>query len=73
MRKILTFLIFAILLSACAVTGATEAPTAAPQFEISDPAKSLEAAAAHITLGYYPPSNGPVEPQQTVTFTVTVK
>ncbi|MBL8063786.1 MAG: protease inhibitor I42 family protein [Anaerolineales bacterium] len=27
----------------------------------------------HITLGYYPPSFDPVEPQQTVTFTVTVK
>ncbi|MBI5946449.1 MAG: protease inhibitor I42 family protein [Chloroflexi bacterium] len=134
MKKILTSLIFAILLSACAVTGATEAPTTAPQFEISDPAKILEAAAGsefkiiidsnpttgyhweivdeldanvvefvskdfkgsepvmpgsggvdvwtfkalsagktHITLGYYPPSNDPVEPQQTVTFTVTVK
>jgi predicted secreted protein len=26
-----------------------------------------------ITLGYYPPSNDPVEPEQTVTFTVIVK
>lgn len=28
---------------------------------------------AHITLGYYPPTNDPVEPEQTVTFTVIVK
>ncbi len=134
MKKILTLLIFAILLFACSFANATEAPTAAPQLDISDPAKILEAAAGSefkiiidsnpttgyhweivdeldanvvefvskdfkgsepvipgsggvdvwtfkalnagetlITLGYYPPSNDPVEPQQTVTFTVTVK
>ncbi len=35
--------------------------------------KAVAAGETHITLGYYPPSNDPVEPQQTVTFTVTVK
>jgi inhibitor of cysteine peptidase len=35
--------------------------------------KALGAGEARITLGYYPPSNDPVEPQQIVTFTVTVK
>jgi len=35
--------------------------------------KAVGAGETHITLGYYPPSNDPVEPQQTVTFTVTVK
>ena len=35
--------------------------------------KALKAGTTHITLEYYPPSNEPVEPQQTVTFTVTVK
>ncbi len=134
MRKILTFLTTAILLFACSLANATQAPTAAPNLNISDPAKKLETAAGsefkliidsnpttgyhweiigevdativefvskdfkgsepvapgsggvdvwvfkavgagetHITLGYYPPSNDPVEPQQTVTFTVTVK
>lgn len=134
MKKILAFLIIAALLSACAATRATEAPTTAPQLEISNPSKILEAAAgsefkiiiesnpttgyhweivgeldgsavqfvskeyradepvltgsggvdvwtfkalgsgeAHITLGYYPPSNDLVEPQQIVPFTVTVK
>jgi inhibitor of cysteine peptidase len=28
---------------------------------------------ASITLGYYPPSNDPVDPAQTVTFTIIVK
>ena len=35
--------------------------------------KAVGAGETHITLGYYPPSNDPIEPQQTVTFTVTVK
>lgn len=35
--------------------------------------KAVAAGETRITLGYYPPSNDPVEPQQTVTFTVTVK
>lgn len=35
--------------------------------------KALAAGEATITLGYYPPSNEPVEPEQTVTFTVVVK
>jgi inhibitor of cysteine peptidase len=35
--------------------------------------KAVAAGETHITLGYYPPSNDPVEPQQKVTFTVTVK
>ena len=35
--------------------------------------KALSAGETQITLGYYPPSNDPVEPQQTLTFTVTVK
>ncbi len=35
--------------------------------------KAVAAGETHITLGYYSPSNDPVEPQQTVTFTVTVK
>jgi predicted secreted protein len=35
--------------------------------------KALKAGETPITLGYYPPSNDPVEPQQTATFTVTVK
>ena len=35
--------------------------------------KALKAGETLITLGYYPPSNDPVEPDQIVTFTVTVK
>ena len=35
--------------------------------------KAIGAGKTNITLGYYPPSNDPVEPQQTMTFTVTVK
>lgn len=35
--------------------------------------KAVSAGETHITLGYYPPSNQPTDPQQTVTFTVTVK
>ena len=35
--------------------------------------KSVNAGETQITLGYYPPSNEPVDPQQTVTFTVIVK
>ena len=35
--------------------------------------KAVAAGETDITLGYYPPSNDPVEPQQIVTFTVTVK
>jgi predicted secreted protein len=35
--------------------------------------KAVSAGEATINLGYYPPSNEPTDPQQTVTFTVTVK
>ena len=35
--------------------------------------QAMTAGEAQITLLYYPPSNGPVDPQQEVTFTVTVK
>jgi inhibitor of cysteine peptidase len=35
--------------------------------------KAVNAGETHITLGYYPPSNDPVDPQQTTTFVVTVK
>ena len=35
--------------------------------------KAVAAGEAAITLGYYPPSNDPVDPAQTVTFTVIVK
>ncbi len=35
--------------------------------------KAIDAGEAQITLGYYPPSNDPVDPQQTQTFTVIVK
>ncbi len=35
--------------------------------------KALNAGETQITLGYYPPSNDPVDPQQTVTFTIIVK
>ena len=134
MKKLLTLLFLTALISACSLAKATEAPTAAPQLQISDPAKNLEATAGNefkiiidsnpttgyhweimgeldegvlefiskeyradepmltgsggvdvftfkalkagktlITLGYYPPSNDPVEPDQIVTFNVTVK
>jgi inhibitor of cysteine peptidase len=35
--------------------------------------KAVKTGEAHITLGYYPPSNDPVDPQHTTTFTVIVK
>ena len=35
--------------------------------------QALAAGTVQITLGYYPPSNDPVEPQQSVTFDVIVK
>ena len=35
--------------------------------------KAIAPGETSITLGYYPPSNDPVEPAQTVTFTVVVK
>jgi inhibitor of cysteine peptidase len=35
--------------------------------------KALSAGETEITLGYYPPSKEPTNPQQTVTFTVKVK
>lgn len=35
--------------------------------------KAVSAGEAQITLGYYPPSNEPTDPQQIVTFAVTVK
>jgi inhibitor of cysteine peptidase len=134
MKRFFVRLLIPILLFGCSFAKATEAPTAVPQLNISDPAKNLEATAGNefkiiidsnpttgyhweivgelnkdmlefiskeyradepiltgsggvdvltfkairagetlITLGYYPPSNDPVEPDQTVIFTVTVK
>jgi predicted secreted protein len=35
--------------------------------------KSVKTGETQITLGYYPLSNDPVDPQQTTTFTVVVK
>ena len=35
--------------------------------------KAMSAGEINITLGYYPPSNTPTDPQQTTTFTVIVK
>jgi predicted secreted protein len=35
--------------------------------------KALRQGETQVTLGYYPPSNDPTDPQQTTTFTVTVK
>jgi inhibitor of cysteine peptidase len=35
--------------------------------------KAVAAGQTQITLGYYPPSNQPTDPQQTITFTVVVK
>jgi len=35
--------------------------------------KATNSGKTEITLGYYPPSNDPVDPQQTTTFTVIVK
>jgi inhibitor of cysteine peptidase len=35
--------------------------------------KAVNAGEAEVTLGYYPPSNDPTDPQQTLTFTVIVK
>ena len=35
--------------------------------------RAIKAGEAHITLWYYSPSNEPTDPQQKVTFTVTVK
>lgn len=35
--------------------------------------KAVSAGEVHITLWYYPPTNEPADPQQKVTFTVTVK
>ena len=35
--------------------------------------KSVKTGETQITLGYYPPSNEPVDPYQTTTFTVVVK
>jgi inhibitor of cysteine peptidase len=35
--------------------------------------KAVSAGETQVTLGYYPPSNDPVDPQQTTTFTVTTK
>lgn len=35
--------------------------------------KATNTGETQVTLGYYPPSNEPVDPQQTTTFTVTVK
>jgi len=35
--------------------------------------KAVSAGETQITLGYYPPSNEPTDPQQTVTFTVKIR
>ena len=35
--------------------------------------RAVNAGEAQVTLGYYPPSNDPVDPQQTTTFTVILK
>ena len=35
--------------------------------------KAVNSGETQVTLGYYPPSNDPVDPQQTATFTVIVK
>lgn len=35
--------------------------------------KAVNAGESRVVLGYYPPSNDPVEPQQITTFTVIVK
>lgn len=35
--------------------------------------KTVNTGQVQVTLGYYPPSNDPVDPQQTTTFTVVVK
>jgi predicted secreted protein len=35
--------------------------------------KAVNAGETQVTLGYYPPSNNPVDPQQTRTFTVVIK
>jgi inhibitor of cysteine peptidase len=35
--------------------------------------KAVNAGETQVTLGYYPPSNDPTDPQQTETFTVIVK
>lgn len=35
--------------------------------------KAVAAGETQITLGYYPPSNDPVDPERTETFTVSVK
>ena len=35
--------------------------------------KAVNAGETRVTLGYYPPSNDPVDPQQATTFTVIVK
>lgn len=35
--------------------------------------KAIQPGQTYITLLYYPPANEPVEPQQSLTFTVTVK
>ena len=35
--------------------------------------KAVNTGQVQITLGYYPPSNDPVDPQQTTTFTVVVR
>jgi predicted secreted protein len=35
--------------------------------------KAVGPGETQITLGYYPPSNDPVDPQQTETFSVKVK
>jgi inhibitor of cysteine peptidase len=35
--------------------------------------KAVHTGEAQVTLGYYPPSNDPVDPQQTTTFTVIVQ
>ena len=68
MKKIwLLLLLASIFLTACS----EETPAA----KVTDPQQpiAVNAGEAQVTLGYYPPSNNPVDPQQTTTFTVIVK
>ena len=47
MKKFLILSFITVLISACSLAKATEAPTAVPQVNISDPAKMLEASAGN--------------------------
>ena len=50
MKKFLILVFITVLISACSLAKATEAPTAVPQLNISDPAKKLEATAAYARI-----------------------